>query len=403
MSRSRIQAYLDHLETGKVLRTADLERVLFLINDLHGVVAKSTIRPGSTPGTADLVVDVEPDRVISGQLQLDNMGSRYTGSNRVTANLVLGSPLGLGDSLSIRALAAQAGGTQYGSLSYVVPLGSDGLRLGTSASYLAYKLLTSEGVPPGDGTALDVMAFVLYPLARSRNFNLFIQAGYDYQKFVDNPDAGLSIQRQSRAGLMTLSGDLRDGLMGGGISNFSLGYVNGSLENARAEGDTPIGHFQKVNPFFSRLQALGDTGFLAFFRYSGQLTNDRLDSYQKFALGGPNGVRAYAVGEAPGDVAHLLTAELRYPLPNWDGKIPGSLVGALFLDWGRAQLDIHPPTKIADPPNTRTLSGFGVGLNWATAKNWSAQCSVAWRQQGELVNDQVDRRPRVYAQISGYF
>lgn len=403
VSRGLIQAYLDHLETGQVLRTADLERVLFLINDLHGVRMKSTIRPGATPGTADLVVDVEPEHVLSGQVQVDNMGSRYTGTNRVSGNVVLGSPLGLGDSLSFRALATQAGGTQYGSLSYVAPLGSDGWRLGASASYLTYKLLTNQGVPPGDGTALDVLAFALYPLARSRDFNVFVLAGYDYQKFVDNPDIGISIERKSRSGLLTLSGDLRDGLMGGGISNFSLAYVNGLLENPTAEVGTPTGRFQKWNPLFARLQALGDSGFLAFFRYTGQLTSDRLDSYQKFALGGPNGVRAYAVGEAPGDVAHLVTAELRYPLPNLDGKIPGSLVGSLFMDWGYAKLDNDPPIDITDPPNTRRLSGYGVGLNWATATNWSAQCSVAWRQQGELVNDQVDRRPRVYFQLSHYF
>lgn len=265
VSRGLIQAYLDHLETGQVLRTADLERVLFLINDLHGVRMKSTIRPGATPGTADLVVDVEPEHVLSGQVQVDNMGSRYTGTNRVSGNVVLGSPLGLGDSLSFRALATQAGGTQYGSLSYVAPLGSDGWRLGASASYLTYKLLTNQGVPPGDGTALDVLAFALYPLARSRDFNVFVLAGYDYQKFVDNPDIGISIERKSRSGLLTLSGDLRDGLMGGGISNFSLAYVNGLLENPTAEVGTPTGRFQKWNPLFARLQALGDSGFLAFF------------------------------------------------------------------------------------------------------------------------------------------
>ena len=403
VSRSRIQAYIDRLETGKILRTEDLERVLFLINDLHGVRAKSTIRPGSEPGTADLVLDVEPDQVLSGQLQIDDMGSRYTGTNRLTGNLVIGSPLGLGDSLSLRVLGSQDGGTGYGSMSYVVPVGSDGLRLGLAASYLTYTLLTKEDIPPGEGRATDTMVFVLYPIVRSRNANLFVQAGYDYQKFVDIPDVGQAIERKSSSTLLTLSGDLRDGLLGGGISNFSLGFVNGSLDNPTAALDTPTGHFQKWNPFFSRLQALGNSEFLAFLRYVGQMTSDRLDSYQKFALGGPNGVRAYPVGEAPGDVAHLVTVELRYPLPNWDGRIPGSLVGALFMDWGQSKLDNDPPIDIKDPPNRRTLSGYGLGLNWATAKSWSAQGSVAWRQQGELINDPADRHPRVYVQITRYF
>ncbi|MDS4014055.1 MAG: ShlB/FhaC/HecB family hemolysin secretion/activation protein [Candidatus Accumulibacter sp.] len=403
VARSRIQAHLDRLQPGQTLRTADLERVLFLINDLHGVRASSTIRPGLDPGTADLIVDVQPDPTLSGQVQVDNMGSRYTGTVRVSGNLVVGSPLGLGDSLSLRAMHGQDQGIRFGSLSYVVPLGSDGLRLGATVSRLKYTLLTKEGIPPGYGTALDALAFVLYPIARSRNFNLFVQVGYDYKEFEDNPDAAARIDRRSRSTLLTLSGDLRDSLLGGGINSFSLGYTYGTLENQNATVGTPVGHFRKLNPYYSRLHALGDSGFLVFLRYSGQFTRDRLDSSEKFSLGGPGGVRAFAVGEAPGDEAHLASLELRYALPNWDGKIPGSLVGSVFLDWGRSTLDKNPALRVTDPENTRTLSGYGIGLNWATAKSWSAQGSIAWRDKGDLVNDKLDRRPRAYVQISRYF
>ncbi len=403
VARSRIQAHLDRLAPGQTLRTADLERVLFLINDLHGVRASSTIRPGLEPGTADLVVDVQPDPQLSGQAQVDDMGSRYTGTVRVNGNMVVGSPLGLGDSLSLRAMYGQDQGIRFGSLSYVVPLGSDGLRLGTTISRLKYTLLTKEGIPPGYGSALDALGFLLYPIARSRNFNLFVQVGYDYKEFEDNPDAAARIDRRSRSALLTLSGDLRDSLLGGGINSFSLGYTYGTLENRSAAVGTPVGHFRKINPYYSRLHAVGDSGFLVFLRYSGQFTRDRLDSSEKFSLGGPGGVRAFPVGEAPGDEAHLASVELRYALPNWDGKIPGSLVGSVFMDWGRSTLDKNPPLRVTDPENTRRLSGYGVGLNWATAKSWSAQGSLAWRDKGELVNDKLDRRPRAYVQISRYF
>ncbi|MBL8435914.1 MAG: ShlB/FhaC/HecB family hemolysin secretion/activation protein, partial [Zoogloea sp.] len=71
VSRQRVEAYLARLRPGAVLHTGDLERVLFLLNDMHGVHAVSTIRPGSRPGTADLLVEVKPDRALSGNLQLD--------------------------------------------------------------------------------------------------------------------------------------------------------------------------------------------------------------------------------------------------------------------------------------------------------------------------------------------
>ncbi|PZN73481.1 MAG: hypothetical protein DM484_22590 [Candidatus Methylumidiphilus alinenensis] len=60
-----------------------------------------------------------------------------------------------------------------------------------------------------------------------------------------------------------------------------------------------------------------------------------LSSSEKFSLGGPYGVRAYGVGEAPSDEMLLLSAELRASLPK-PTLIPGELVGSAFLDtaWG---------------------------------------------------------------------
>ena len=99
-----------------------------------------------------------------------------------------------------------------------------------------------------------------------------------------------------------------------------------------------------------------------------------------------------------------MSAELRYAFPNREGGLPGAMVGTLFMDWGQARLDRDPSAGngVFDK-NTRILSGVGVGLNWATAASWSAQASLAWRVQGDLVNDKLDQRPRAYAQITHYF
>jgi hemolysin activation/secretion protein len=404
VDRSRVEAYLARLQPGAVLHTGDLERVLFLLNDMHGVRAVSTIRPGSSPGTADLLVEVKPDKTLSGNVQLDNMGSRYTGVQRAQGGVVVGSPLGQGDSLSLRGIFSQDSGINFGSVSYVLPVGSDGWRVGASFSNLNYKLLTRTGVPPHTGEASDALLFALYPLVRSRNFNVFVQAGYDHKTFIDTPAAGAEVHRRSDSALVTLSGDLRDRFLGGGINSFSLAYTHGSVDNPTAVQGTPQGLFRRINPFYARLQTIGQTGWLVFLRYAGQFTVDRLDSSEKFSLGGPTGVRAFPVGEAPADRAHLVSAELRYAFPSREGGLPGALVGTLFMDWGHARLDRDPSAGngVFDK-NNRILSGVGVGLNWATAASWSAQASLAWRVQGDLVNDKLDQRPRAYAQITHYF
>ena len=212
------------------------------------------------------------------------------------------------------------------------------------------------------------------------------------------------MHRRSDSALVTLSGDLRDRFLGGGINSFSLAYTHGSVDNPTAVQGTPQGLFRRINPFYARLQTIGQTGWLVFLRYAGQFTVDRLDSSEKFSLGGPTGVRAFPVGEAPADRAHLVSAELRYAFPSREGGLPGALVGTLFMDWGHARLDRDPSAGngVFDK-NNRILSGVWVGLNWATAASWSAQASLAWRVQGDLVNDKVDQRPRAYAQITHYF
>ena len=60
-----------------------------------------------------------------------------------------------------------------------------------------------------------------------------------------------------------------------------------------------------------RLQAL-PAGFSLNLQWRGQWTNNNLDSSEKFSLGGPYGVRAYATAEAMGDRGWLGSVELRY-------------------------------------------------------------------------------------------
>lgn len=52
------------------------ERALFLASDLRGIVVRSVVEPGPTPGTANLVVQVAPGKRIDGTIEFDNFGSR---------------------------------------------------------------------------------------------------------------------------------------------------------------------------------------------------------------------------------------------------------------------------------------------------------------------------------------
>ncbi|WP_318531834.1 ShlB/FhaC/HecB family hemolysin secretion/activation protein, partial [Pseudomonas huaxiensis] len=83
------------------VRSAELERSLLLLSDTPGVEVKSTLKPGASVGATDLLVDVTPGPLLSGSVDADNYGNRYTGEYRLGGTLNVNSPLGLGDRLTL--------------------------------------------------------------------------------------------------------------------------------------------------------------------------------------------------------------------------------------------------------------------------------------------------------------
>ncbi len=112
----------------------------------------------------------------------------------------------------------------------------------------------------------------------------------------------------------------------------------------------------------------------------GQFAGGNLDSSQKFILGGPTGIRAYPVGEAPGDEGHAVTVEARYDLPDMPERV---LVQVLaFYDMGRVTLHKNPwPNSVntITGKNRYRLSGAGAGLNVSVPGRLSVRVAYAHR------------------------
>jgi hemolysin activation/secretion protein len=98
---------------------------------------KSTLAPGGEVGTSDLLVDVEPGRRVTGSLEADNAGNRYTGAVRAGGSINLNNPAGFGDLLSVRLLGSE-GGLAYGRAAYQVPAGAGAV--GMAYTHLRYQL-----------------------------------------------------------------------------------------------------------------------------------------------------------------------------------------------------------------------------------------------------------------------
>lgn len=390
-------APLSALPTGKPLHGYALEGSLLPLADLPGVEVKSTLKPGASIGTSDLLVEVTPSKAVTGSLDFDTYGNRYVGDYRYGGSLYFNNPLKRGDQLSLRAQTS-GDGLAYGLVGYQLPLGRYGTRVGAAWSEMRYRLGKDFSSLDASGDAGVGSVHVSHPFVRGRALNLYGQARYETKRLADRVGV-TATQANKSLGNWTvgISGDKTDALGGGGSNNFALSYTTGNLGlDATSQAIDAItaqsqGRFGKTNLSFQRLQRLTDAaGF--YFSYAGQWADKNLDSAEKFALGGVYGVRAYPQGEANGDEGQLVTAELR-----WRANDRWQLKG--FFDDGRVDANRNPWLA---GNNARHLSGAGVGATFNSGKI-TVDMLAAWRGATGSPTSDVDRTPKVWLQAVRYF
>lgn len=392
------------LDSGDLVVNASLERRLLLLSDIPGVRVKSTLSPGSAVGTSDLVVDVDRGRRVTGSIEADNSGNRYTGTYRAGGTVNINNPTGSGDVLSLRVLASE-GGLAYGRASYQAPIGD--ATFGLAYTHLQYELGREFRVLDGEGTADILSLYASYPLIRSRSSNLYALAGVDAKSLEDRIGI-VSTESDKRLGVATLglAGDWRDGLGGGGSNVFSAGVAFGELDirsAAERQADALTarsdGGFGKVQGSLSRLQSLG--GPLSLYAsVRGQLAFDNLDSSEKIQLGGAYGVRAYPEGEAYGDHGYVATLEARLLLNRRDEGLPGQFQLIGFIDAGEVQ---YAQDRWFTGSNHAALSGIGAGLTWAGPYDFLVKASYARKLSDAKSTSQPDKAGRAWFQIVKLF
>ena len=372
-----LQATLAPVQAEQVIGQAPLNRALLLLSDIPGVAVAATLKPGETVGTSDLEVQTAATAAIAGDASVDNDGNRYTGRERLGGTVSLIDPLHHGDTLSLTGLTSGRD-MNYGSIGYEALLNGAGTRMGGSYSALHYILGSTLAPLDGHGIADVESLWLKHPLVRTQDFNIYAQGQYDHKHLNDDIDSGdIHTNRHLDDWTTSLAGDLRDTLLSGGVNTWSLGWTYGrlSFDNAAAElADSGTaktqGRFSIWNATFSRLQHVS-AGDALYLTLSGQWSNSNLDPAEKMVAGGPFTVRAFDMGALSGDTGILASAEFRHDLRIlWSGQLQATA----FADSERVTIN-H--SVWAPGPNSATLSGAGLGLNWAGARQWSARACVA--------------------------
>lgn len=404
LSDSLAAGLLDGLNSGDPVAIAPLEHRLLLLSDVPGVITRSTLVPGASVGASDLIVDVLPGRTVTGSVEADNAGNRYTGEIRVGGSVHFNNLAGQGDVLSFRGMTTGRG-LNYGRASYQMQFGK--ATGGIAFTALDYRLGKEFSNLQANGTAEIVTLYGSYPLVRSRNTNLYGLLAFDAKTFQDRVDSTSTVTDKKVNVLMaSLNGNHRDNFGGGGINSGSVTWSTGSVDiitPAALAADSLTartnGHFDKLSIYAARLQSITNK-FALYGAFRGQVASKNLDISEKIGLGGMYGVRAYPTGESYADEGYIASLEARYLLgkPIETERAQVHLIG--FVDTGGVTFNKNPWTG---GPNTRTLSGAGVGLTWADYNNFIVNAYYAWKVGNEPATSAPDKSGRFWIQGVKYF
>ena len=363
---ARATAMIDAVQgKGKAISVKKLERGLLLLNDLPGVIATATLQPGEAEKETVLALKLSDEPFFSGNVGIDNTGPRYTGSERITANFYLNSPGKRGDQAIANLIHSQ--GIDYARLAYSLPWGYQGWRINGTAAVLNYKLVADEFKSlKGEGSSTSLGLDASRPLIRSNFRNLYVGFNFDHKR-LDNQANHVTSSRYNLNKLsVSLNGNLFD-KQGKSINSAGLTLSRGDVDLGSLDfGETAelSGNFNKLNYYVSRQQVVTDS-ISAFATLSGQAASSKLDSSEKFSLGGSTGVRAYPASEGEGSSGQLLALELRKRLPN-------GYSASGFIDVGHI-------SDSSSGPSSYTLKGAGLALAWQAQFGLNVKATWAHR------------------------
>lgn len=386
---SVIEGYLHRLKPGETMTDRTLEGAINNINDLPGVIARAVLRPGSTPGTTAVDVEVADRPVWNSYIYTDNGGGYYSGRYRYGVNLEIDNPGHQGDKIVLSG-SLSSKDTDSWSARYEAPVGRDGTRLGIAYSKSEYELHTNDFFSSlGDSEGISL--YGLTPLYRDRSDRVTLIYGYDHRE-IEN-------RYRFRFGqIPTLRNEKNADVVHIGISGsqyapneffqYDLIYWYGSLSTD--SGNTYLdGTYQKLTGDLLKIWYDGPWNYR--FRGSWQLADRPLDGSEQFYLGGINGVRAYGNGDGYGDAGWLGSFEIRRSV-----GIEG-LEAAAFLDGGYAKIR-------AGEGYGEHLYGWGVGLRYAMRDNWYAQLDYARKIDGRAdMAEPDDHDGRIWFQLYKMF
>ncbi|MDE5452237.1 ShlB/FhaC/HecB family hemolysin secretion/activation protein [Bradyrhizobium sp. CSA112] len=314
-----VRPMLEAVLTERPSRLATLERKLLLINGRPGVRIEDTAieEIGTASGQFRLILSLKTWHVFT-SFGVDNLGSSSVGPWQSYGTAAFNSYLTPGDSLVFNLSTTPGDPRQlaFGRLSYEIPVGTDGARIGASGYYSEvwpgdYRRLYSDNIKT---ESFEIRGSIA-PL-QSQKSSLTLTAAAGFTNATENDVFGPIYADRIRTAGLTSDYRLQDNF--GGTNYLTVNYRQGlDILGASHRGDDFLsrngasGKFSALNFWFTRYQTLSDAWSLKLAS-AGQTASGPLFTLQQFYLGGIAFGRGYGSAEISGDNGLAGSAELRF-------------------------------------------------------------------------------------------
>ena len=369
---------LDQIAPGMPLRLDSMEREVLLLDDLPGLTARSLIQPGDQQGTASITFNTE-EKAYDGLILIDNAGSDAIGIWRITGNLTLNNPFGIGDALTVGHTHSEHNLLRNYQLGYQFPIFQDGTRVGVDFSLANFDIGADFKALDIEGESTNLKVSVIHPFIRNRQVNLsggialVNQTSETRVKDEKTPgtfDPNLFFLEVSATGSYVHEDQSFSSAFLALSTNFQRNKARDidGVDNNTLAGrlDMDLSHERAIFPNWS-----------LFGRLVGALSIDPQMDLTQFGIGGPGSVRGFPTSEARGDYGYFTQLEARRFF-----QINADFVGGLkiFVDHGEVFRKAIP----AGSKDSETLTSYGVGANLIYRRNYNldVQLTMPYRHNG---------------------
>ena len=377
-----------HFQSGDYLDYQEMVEDLLLLNSYEDLSVKSYLKKGSKYGTTDVYLKVKDSRPFHGTITYDNLGSKDTAKERISADISYGNLINDGDNLSVhttfglKTLSSDTTKLVVGNYE-TTPIGPYFTRLNFSYLYADYITAGDLSVLELKGDTRIYTAGIKQPLfySATTQFNLLLNY---YKKDIKSYLLG-DLSSNDLLDIVELQTELK---YRRAFDAFELHLgaskgVNGDDSlSSRYGADIK---FSKALLRASYNRYINDFNSL-LINIDSQYSQNRVPLSELFTIGGLSSVRAFEPAQKLGDSGYVVNAEwFLHPKTDYHPWLKNALQIGFYVDYGR--IFNNQPVPGEEKASALAAAGGEVLVN--INKRLFARVSVGYPlyETDKLIND----------------